>query len=295
MKEQTPLHATSVSSPWQGSLSLVYARRQNRTRPIQQRMQAPLKVQRPFYPEGAEVCHSILLHTAGGMVGGDCLDLDLHLGARSRVLITTAAASKVYGSRGRSQIYPAGRPARQTIQITVGPDACLEWFPQETILFNRAIYHQQLRVELAENATWCSWEIMRLGRSARGEQFVVGELRSRTEIWQHNRPLWIDPQHLPARPATLNSPHALANQPIIGSFLWIGQPIPAPLIQQARSLWHQTEHRGQAGVTQLMSGIICRYRGPSTTHVRHWFAEVWQLLRHSLSNRPACPPRVWQR
>ena len=142
------MEATSIPAQWHGSLAVVYACRRNRTQPIQQRMQAPLKVQRPFYPEGSAVCHSIFLHTAGGMVGGDRLDLSLRLEPQARVLVTTAAAGKVYGSRGRSRMVPAGLPARQTVEIAVESGACLEWLPQETILFNGAIYHQQLRVEI---------------------------------------------------------------------------------------------------------------------------------------------------
>ncbi len=285
---------TKLSSSWQGALQVVYACRHNRTQPIQQRMQAPLKLQRPFYPEGNDVCHNVILHTAGGMVGGDRLDVDLRLEPQSHTLVTTAAAGKVYGSRGRSRICPGGLSVNQTIELTVESGACLEWLPQETILFNGAIYHQTLRVNLAENATWCGWEIFRLGRSAGGEQFLVGEVRSRTEIWQQGHPLWIDPQWLPGNETTLNSPHALAGQPVIGSFSWVGQPVSTDIIEQARALWRQTEYAGEAGVTQLISGL-CRYRGSSTAEVRNWFTEVWQLLRLSFSNRPACPPRVWQR
>ncbi len=58
------------SNNWHGSLNLVYAQQQGKTQIIHSQMKAPLKVQRPFYPEGA-VCHSIVLHTAGGIVGGD--------------------------------------------------------------------------------------------------------------------------------------------------------------------------------------------------------------------------------
>lgn len=56
---------------WQGSLTLVYADRIGATQLIHNQSIAPLKVQRSFYPEGAEVCHSVVLHTAGGVVGGD--------------------------------------------------------------------------------------------------------------------------------------------------------------------------------------------------------------------------------
>ncbi|MDD1415597.1 urease accessory protein UreD, partial [Dolichospermum sp. ST_con] len=76
---------------WHGKLNLVYAQRQDSTQLIYNHHQAPLKVQRPFYPEGKEVCHSVILHTAGGVVGGDRLSSHIHLQPQTNALIPTAA------------------------------------------------------------------------------------------------------------------------------------------------------------------------------------------------------------
>src|SRR4028118_967446 len=267
---------------WHGSLNLVYAHRQGTTQLIHDRVQAPLKVQRPFYPEGSEVCHSVVLHTAGGVVGGDRNSLDLHLEPNAQALITTAAAGKIYRSNGLQ--------ARQTIQMHVEAGACLEWLPQETIVFNGAIYRQDLRVELAPGALWLGWEMTRFGRSARGEQFLQGEWRSHTEVWQRGRPLWIDRQWLPAGEEILNSPHGLAGQPIVASLAWVGKSVSPEIVEKARKLWSVEEHQGEAGVTQLISGLLCRYRGSSTVEVRNWFTDVWDLLQISFLGRPATKP-----
>ncbi|MFN7523961.1 MAG: urease accessory protein UreD, partial [Aphanizomenon sp.] len=112
---------------WHGKLNLVYTNSQDSTRLIYTHYQAPLKVQRPFYPEGQEICHTVILHTAGGIVGGDRLTSDIHLQPQTNVLITTAAASKIYRSQGL--------PARQIVNIQVDDHAHLEYLPQETILF----------------------------------------------------------------------------------------------------------------------------------------------------------------
>lgn len=220
------------------------------------------------------------------MVGGDRLSLNLQLEPNAQALLTTAAAGKVYRSNGLE--------AQQLIQIKVAAGACLEWLPQETIMFNGAIYRQDLRVELAPGATWLGWEITRFGRSARGEKLLQGNWRSRTEVWQQGHPLWIDPQWLKGGEAILNSPHGLAGYPVVGSLVWIGQSVSPDLVAKARSLWTSTDYQGEAGITRLSEGLSCRYRGPSTTEVRNWFIDVWHLLRLSLLERPACPPRVWQ-
>jgi urease accessory protein len=279
--------ANTATSGWQGSLQLKFSHRHGKTQLIHERVQAPLKVQRPFYPEGEAVCHSILLHTAGGIVGGDRLSQSIHLEPNTHALLTTAAASKIYRSNGQE--------ARQTINIQVDAGACLEWLPQETIVFNGAIYRQDLRVELAPGANWLGWEITRFGRSARGEKFLQGEWRSHTEVWQQGQPLWIDRQWLPGGDETFNSPHGLAGLPVVASLAWVGQAISPEIIEKARMLWSAQERHGEAGVTQLISGLLCRYRGSSTVEVRNWFTDVWQLLRLSLLGRPVTKPRVWQR
>ncbi|MEH2419482.1 MAG: urease accessory protein UreD [Nostoc sp.] len=274
---------SEIAEGWHGKLNLVYADRQGKTQLIYNHQQAPLKVQRPFYPEGEKLCHSVILHTAGGMVGGDRLSSNIHLQPQAQALITTAAASKIYRSNGLQ--------ARQTIQMQVDAGACLEWLPQETILFNGAIYRQDLRIELATGASWLSWEITRFGRSARGEKFLQGEWRSHTEIWQKGVPLWIDRQWLLGSEDIFHSPHGLAGKPIVGSLVWVGGAVSAEIVQKTRNLWNG---EGEAGVTSLQYGLLCRYRGFSTSEVRNWFINVWQLLRVSFLNRGNCIPRVWQ-
>ncbi|OYE05715.1 urease accessory protein UreD [Nostoc sp. 'Peltigera membranacea cyanobiont' 232] len=274
---------SQIAEGWHGKLNLVYADRQDTTQLIYNHHQAPLKVQRPFYPEGQKVCHSVILHTAGGMVGGDRLSSNIHLQPQAQALITTAAASKIYRSNGLQ--------ARQTIQMQVDAGACLEWLPQETILFNDAIYRQDLLVELATGSSWLGWEITRFGRSARGEKFLQGEWRSHTEIWQKGVPLWIDRQWLRGSEDIFHSPHGLAGKPIAGSLVWVGGAVSAEIIEKTRNLW---DGQGEAGVTRLQHGLLCRYRGSSTSEVRNWFIDVWQMLRVYFLNRGNCIPRVWQ-
>ncbi|MEH1834009.1 MAG: urease accessory protein UreD [Nostoc sp.] len=274
---------SEIAEGWHGKLNLIYADRQGKTQLIYNHQQAPLKVQRPFYPEGEKVCHSVILHTAGGVVGGDRLSSNIHLQPQAQTLITTAAASKLYRSNGLQ--------ARQLIQMQVDAGACLEWLPQETILFNGAIYRQDLRVELATGASWLGWEITRFGRSARKEKFLQGEWRSHTEIWQQDVPLWIDRQWLWGSEDIFHSPHGLAGKPVVGSLVWVGGAVSAEIVEKTRNLWYG---KGEAGVSRLQHGLLCRYRGSSTSEVRNWFIDVWQMLRVSFLNRGNCIPRVWQ-
>ncbi|AFZ04200.1 urease accessory protein UreD [Calothrix sp. PCC 6303] len=268
---------------WHGKLNLIYAKRQNKTQLIHAHHQAPLNIQRPFYPEGEEICHSVALHTAGGVVGGDKLSYDVHLQDNSQALITTAAASKIYRSNGYQ--------AKQDIKIKLDSNSYLEWLPQETIIFNDAEYSQKLRVEVGENATFMGWEITRFGRSARGEKFTAGEFRSYTEIWHLGKPLWIDRQWVPGCEEVFHSHHGLGGNAIAGTLIWLKNPVSSEIITQVRNLW---QGKGEVGVTRLEHGFLCRYRGSGSSEVRNWFTDVWQLLRMSYLHRVACIPRVWQ-
>ena len=288
MIQNSTEQATNKINGWHGRLNLVYANRDGSTQIIHNQMQAPLKVQRPFYPEGKEICHSVILHTAGGVVGGDRLSSNFHLQPNAQALITSAAASKIYrSSRLESQ---------QNIDIKLEPGANLEWLPQETIVFDGAIYQQNLRVELAPKASILLWEITRFGRTARGEKFLSGKWRSHTEIWQQNRPLWIDRQLLIGGDKMLESPHGLVGKPVVATLTLVGEPITTELLEKVRALPSEaTINPGNStiGVTRIPNGLVCRYCGISTAAARDWFVGIWDLLRLSFSERPCCLPRVW--
>ena len=225
----------SVSQPWQGYLELEFTQAQGNTHLAQSFVQAPLKVQRPFYPEGSAICHVVTLHTAGGMVGGDRLSSKIQLHPQAQALMTTAAAGKIYRSNGSE--------AQQSTHIQLAEGACLEWLPQENIVFDGAIYQQDLRVELATDAIWIGWDLVRFGRSARNERFASGRWRSRTEVWQGDRLIWVDPQYLQGGSAMLDSPHGLAGCPVVGSFVLIGRSISREQISEIRE--RVSESRGQ--------------------------------------------------
>lgn len=317
---------------WQGQLTLDFAYTEGHTTLAQSHSTAPLKVQRPFYPEGLQVCHSVIVHTAGGMVGGDRLNLSLSVPDSGHAVVTTAASSKAYKSNGPT--------VQQSIKMTVGAGGCLEWLPQSLILFNGAQYLQTLHIDLAPGATWIGWDITRLGRTVRGERFDHGLWRSRIELWQNGIPIWIDPQQIEGGSPVLTSPHGLDSAPVIGTFAFLGSAVHEDLIHQARQLWDQpwgdsnpqaTSHptmsitpastviptgagptakgptvkgptvksptatsTASIGISTLQSGLICRYRGASTVEAQRWFMQVWNLVRQTHLQRPSCPPRVWQ-
>jgi urease accessory protein len=273
-------------SQWQGILELDYQKINNSTQLVKAYSQAPLKIQRSFYPEGQEICHSIILHTAGGMVGGDRLSQTINLQPETQVLLTTPAASKIYRSSGET--------VQNTINIEIQEQAYLEFIPREMIIFNGAIFSQNLRVNLAPNACYLGWEITRFGRTARGEIFNQGQWKSCTEIWQNGCPVWVDRQGFIANEEILNSPQGLGGKPVIATLTWVGQPVSEDIVKNIRQLWSQLETSSQAGVTQLISGLLCRYRGNSTQEVINWFTDVWQLLRQNYTGKSIVKPRVWQ-
>ncbi|WP_055075255.1 urease accessory protein UreD [Pseudanabaena sp. 'Roaring Creek'] len=274
-----------MHKPWTGNLELRFSKRDLSTQLVYNYALAPWKIQRSLYPEGEEVCHCVLLHTAGGLVGGDRLSAKIHLQPHTQALITTAAASKVYRS--------SGAESWQNIHIHIDESANLEWFPQETIVFAESKYRQTTRIDLAPDATITMWEIVRFGRTARGERFLDGHWRSHTEVWRDQMPLWIDRQYLHGNPEMLDSPNGLNTYAIAASFIFVGATVETELIDRIRATWEQGNYQGKSSVTRSLAGLVCRYCGDSSGDARKWFQQIWQLLRVSYRNRKICVPRVW--
>ena len=277
----------ATTPAWRGTLDLRLAKLKGKTSPTRAYSTAPLRVQRPFYPAAApENCQSVIVHTAGGMVGGDRLEMAITAEPDTQALVTTAAAHKVYRSLGSW--------TEQTIQLTVGAGAYVEWLPQELILFNGGRFWQSVRVDVAPGGVWLGWDITRFGRSARGETLTTGQWRSQTEIWQRGTPLWIDRQQLTGGSEVLNSYHGLAGYPVVGTFLLLGQPLSPEHLSCIRKLPAlASDAPGDTGITLLDQGLVARYRGPSSQQARQRFIAIWQYLRTEVLGQKAYVPRVW--
>lgn len=275
----------SSTTTWQGQIDLRFRVEGEKTILQKSYARAPLKIQRPFYPE-SNLCHTVILHSAGGMVGGDRLSYQINLEPASQALITTAASAKIYRS--------AGAFAQQQIVINLARDAYLEWLPQDTIIFNSALYAQTLRVNLEEGAVFCAWDIVRLGRSARSERFTEGCWQTALEVWKKGQPLRIDRQQVMGD--QWESLQAAAGQPILGLLVWLGEAVGAEVVAKIRALDSQPEFGAGAscGVSAVAEGLVCRYRGADRQAVQRWFIEIWSLLRQHSRQRSACIPRVWQ-
>lgn len=268
---------------WQAELELGFEVVAGRSALVRNRHRGPLAVQRAFYPESLDLAHVYLLHPPGGIVAGDELTVRASVGSGARALITTPAATKFYKSAGRVAV------TRQLLHVSEG--ASLEWMPQETIIFGSAHARTETRVELAPGASFFGWDIVCLGRAASGDHFTSGHLQQAFEIWQGERPLWIERAHFDAAAPVRHARWGIGGRRVFGTFVCTGQSTVA--VAEARAAVDTDETRELFAVSQMRSAIVCRYLGDSTERARQVFARAWSALRPILLGRPACAPRIW--
>jgi urease accessory protein len=156
----------------QGSVSLTLAATPRGTRRTGTREEGSLRVRFPGACPGAP--EAVIVNTAGGIAGGDRLSIALDLAAGARLIVTTAAAEKVYRSLGPDACFD--------ITATLADGAELVWLPQETILFDRARLKRTVDIALAPAATLLFAETVVFGRTAMGETVTAGALIDRWRI-----------------------------------------------------------------------------------------------------------------
>ena len=148
-----------------GLLRLRFERRAGRTALTACAQRPPLKVVRAFETgDGAALLH--LHNLSGGVLGGDLLEMSVEVGAGASAQITTTGATRLYRHR------PEAPAAVQVNRVRVGPEALLEFLPDELIPFAGSRYRQETSVELANGAGLFWWETIAAGRAARGELFA---------------------------------------------------------------------------------------------------------------------------
>ena len=263
-----------LAVPWEARLGLDFEHQDGRTVLSGKRFEGPLVVQKPLYPEGAEVCHAIVVHPPAGIAGGDELELNVGTGEGARTLLTTPGASKWYRS--------AGPWARQRLKFDVA--GTMEWLPRETIVFDGARAQLDCEIDLRGGGRYLGWEVMCLGRTGAGERFAKGEIRIDTRIARDGRLLWLERGRIEAGGRLMRSAAGLGGRSVFGTLVATLERPAAPVVSKCREL---------AAVTCLPGLLVARYLGDSGEEAMEKLAKAWEVLRPAVAGREAVRPRIW--
>jgi urease accessory protein len=275
---------TADGAGWTARLSLHYTR--DGARSVgRDRHEGPLRVLKTLHPEGPGICHHVIVHPPGGIVGGDQLHVDAQLAPATHALITTPGATRFYRS--------AGATARQQVHLQLAADARLEWLPLETIAHADCIAENRVTLDLAPGAECLGWDLLALGLPAAGEAFERGSFLQQLELpgaWLE-RGLIRGDDHL-----LLDSPLGLAGHRVLGT-LWLAagrrwaDDRRDALLEAARALIGDA----QAGATAVHEQVlVLRVLADRVEPAMQLMQAVRSAWRQAAWGLAAEPPRVWR-
>jgi urease accessory protein len=265
---------------WRAHLALRYARCGAVTGLTERRHEGPLRIQRPFHPEG-DPCHTYVLHPPGGVVGGDQLEVDLAVDPDAWAVVTSPGATKFYRSLGDEAVLEQ--------RLDVAPGGTLEWLPQEQIAFAGAIASSTTRIDLQAGSRCLAWELNCLGRPAGGYPFDQGCFRQRMAVWRDGVPLLLEHARLRGGTSTLTGQWGLGGAQAMATL--IAAPADKALLTMLReALAHLP---GEWAATLVDDLLVLRWRGAGALQAYALRLEAWRALRPVLLGRPVCVPRIW--
>ncbi|EYC52450.1 urease accessory protein ureD [Hylemonella gracilis str. Niagara R] len=292
---------------WHAALQLDYTLENGRS-VARYRHDGPLRILQSLYPEGDAVCHNVLVHPPGGLVGGDTLDIQLSVAAGSHGLVTTPGATRFYRSTGDA--------ASQQVHARVEDGARLEWLPLEALAYPQCQANNKAVFDLAPGAELIGWDVTALGLPAADQAYTQGRFSQHLEIQnlgglnaEVRAPVWLEQGRIDATDTRLmDGPLGLAGHRCLGTlFFASGTAIPRDRREAALDAVRAALESGAlssaatrdapalvAGATSphpqvLAVRVLSPLVEPALDLLKRlrgvWRRELWQL--------EATPPRTW--
>jgi urease accessory protein len=144
---------------------------------------SPIRIMFPRAGHRA-VEEAVLINTAGGVAGGDRLELCVTALPGASIAVTSQAAEKVYRA--------LHDPAHVRTRLKARESTKLAWLPQETIVFNSARLHRTTEIEVTSGTELLALEWLVLGRAAHGEIVIGGNIIDSWYVKKDGRLIWAD-------------------------------------------------------------------------------------------------------
>ena len=272
---------------WRADLKLDYTLESQRT-VVRYLHQGPLRILQSLYPEGDQVCHNVLVHPPGGLVGGDTLDIQVTVAEGAHGLVSTPGATRFYKS--------GGHPALQQVVAHLADNAKLEWLPLEAIAYNDCEATNRAIFNLAPSAELITWDVTALGLPSSDMAFTQGHFQQHLEI----PGVWLERGNIRGEDTRwLNSPLGLAGSKCLASLVFasgsaINSDRTTQALEAAREVIESHPLRLQAGITCAHPQVIVlRVMSPLVEPTMDLLKKVWAVWRHTLWALPSTPPRIW--
>ncbi len=244
------------------------------TRRTRVREEGSLRVRFPG-PASAEL-EAVIVNTAGGVAGGDRFALDVTVEPGARLVVTTAAAEKVYRT-----LEP---DATIDVKLAVGATSSLAWLPRETILFNRARLRRTINIDLAEDARLLLAEAIVFGRSGMGEAVDDAGVFDRWHLHRGGRLIHAEAMRLDGAVAAKLAQPAVANGGVAVATVLI---VPADEAVAAGIRALDDHFLGEVGVSAWNGFAVVRLCAADGAALRHDLVAVLSAV-HDRSL-----PRLW--
>ncbi len=272
---------------WQASLRLAYGHENGRS-VARFLHQGPLRILQSMWPEGDGVCHNVLVHPPGGLVGGDRLEIEVRGAPGSHGLVTTPGAARFYRSEGAT--------ATQVVDIALEEGARLEWLPLEAIYYSGCLAENRLAMRLAPGAELLGWDVAALGLPQAAQPFERGSLLQHLELEGH----WLERGRIAADDRLLlESPLGLAGRRCLATLFYacgsdIARSRRDALLEAAREVTASHALADTAGATAPGPRVlVVRVLAPLVEPALDLLKAVRRAWRPLLWELPPAEPRGW--
>lgn len=272
---------------WQANLSLDYRAEKGRT-VLRHQHDGPLRILKSLYPEGDAICHNVIVHPPGGLVGGDTLNIQVRVGAGAHGLISTPGATRFYAS---DEAFTT-----QRVRIELEANARLEWLPLEAIAYSGCLAKNHWQAALGEGAELLAWDVTALGLPNANQPFTQGLFEQHLSI----PGVWLEQGQIDANDLRLlDSPLGLGGLRCLGTLmLAAGSALTRERREDLLGVVRDSLSHAPVGVRVGATCpndqmLVVRAAAPVVEPLMNCLQTVWGALRPAAWGVGAQAPRIW--
>jgi urease accessory protein len=291
--QDEPPQMRSGAAGKSGFLRLGFERRDGRTILADLHSRAPYLAQRALHCDEAlpDMAWLFIITTAGCVLQGDRLALDVALGPGAKAHLTTQSATKVHAMDANY--------AQQTQSFTLDEGAYLEFLPDPLLPHRHARFGSDTRITIAPTASLLCAEIVQPGRKHHhpDECFGATLLSLATTAARpcgsslFNEKLLIEPSRNPMRQTGV-----MDGFDVFGNVILCTPADKAERIHDRLAADVDLAAGVAYGACRLPNdaGLIFKVLGRETAQVKAKVREFWEVARAEITGAAIPPPHFWR-